>query len=115
MAATQRETRRVTTVVLRWYYECDIGVISCRHGQVFDARILNYRCDVERVMNASLDQAEQDILAYRHRDGLSIADAVRQVGMSTDRPDTVMATLESRLGRALLREGLNDISTYFLK
>lgn len=115
MAATQRETRHITAVVLRWYYECDVGVISCRHGQVFDVRLLNYRVDVERVMAAQLSTAEQHALTFRHRDGLSIRDAVTLAHLHTDRPDTLIAAIESRLGRALLREGLNDISTYFTK
>lgn len=114
MAATQRETRHITQWVLRWYYECEQGIIGCHYGQAFDVRILNYRVDVERVLH-QLSREEQVVLALRHRDGLAIRDAVTLSGLHTTRPDTLIAALESRLGRTLLREGLSDITIYFTK
>lgn len=108
---SQRALRAVVKSVLRWYYELEDGILGYEEHLLFDARFLNYRVDVWHLL-AQLTDEERLVLQLIHRDGVPQAAAVRLAHIRTDRPDTFVAALESRLGRRLIRASLDDLSCY---
>ncbi len=106
-----RYYRRVTQTVLRWYVELENGIIETDNGRVFDARVLDYRIDVELAMR-SFDQREVKAILLIHRDGLSHVQALSLSGIQADRPDKVVEDIETRLGRAFARKRLSEFLDY---
>lgn len=96
---------------MRWFTELEDGYISSPEGRVFDSRLLDYRIDVDRVLGR-LHPAERRVIEGVHSRGLTHADAVRQAGYKTERPDYVVARLEAQLGRMLELADMVDLLAY---
>jgi hypothetical protein len=99
--------------VLRWYYELEDGTLGYKDAALFDVQFLNYRVDVWHLLDA-FSPAEQLLLQLIHRDGVPQAQAVRLAGFTTSRPDTLVAALETRLGRRFVRADIDDLARYML-
>lgn len=108
MPTGDRYFRQVTATVMRWYVELEDGIIP---GAAFDTRVLDYRIDIDRVVN-NFDPPDREIILYIHRDGLTHNDALTHAGIAHDRPDVYVAGLEARLGRLFEKKRLSDIQMY---
>lgn len=106
-----RHFRSITKIVMRWYSELEDGNIQSAQGPMYDSRFLDYRIDVELVL-AKFTQQESDTLLYIHRDGLTHAQALRQSGICSDRPDRTVEDIEIRVGQAFERRRLAEFSDY---
>jgi hypothetical protein len=106
-----RHYRQMARTVLRWYVELEDGVIQTGEGQRFDARVLDYRIDVERVFKR-FHPTEVKAVLMVNRDGLTHAQAVTAAGIQNDRPDRVIADIETRLGQAFERLRLDEFLQY---
>jgi hypothetical protein len=106
-----RYFRKVAQTVLRWYTECESGIIQTDKGPTFDERILNYRIDVELVLR-KFDQREAKAVLLIHRDGLTHANALKLSGIESSRPDKTVEDIETRLGLAFERRRLSEFLHY---
>jgi hypothetical protein len=97
--------------VLEMYLEFADGQVRSSFESAFDSRLLNYRIDVERVLER-LPAAEYQVLMSIHRDGLAFADALKSAGIEDERPDLYVAHLETKVGRLLEEAQLSDIVKY---
>jgi hypothetical protein len=123
--------RLVTRLVLRWYLEPVDGLICVagNHTSVFDARMIEFNHDVDRVVNRVLRPHEQAFLVLVHQDGLTARDAGRLLLVKpssisddnwsaafpeeTDPCAQCLGKLEAHLGLALEQAGLDDVRGYF--
>lgn len=108
---SSRYFRKVSQTVLRWYSECEGGVIQTDKGPTFDERILNYRVDVELALK-EFDRREVEAVLLIHRDGLTHAQALKLSGISSERPDKTVEDIETRIGRTLERRRLSEFLEY---
>jgi hypothetical protein len=106
-----RYFRKVSQTVLRWYAECEGGVIQTDRGPAFDERILNYRVDVELALK-EFDEREVKAILLIHRDGLTHAQALNLSGILSERPDKTVEDIETRMGRAFERKRLSEFLAY---
>lgn len=106
------QSRSTARTVLRWFYELEDGCIdTASRGRIFDARILDYRVDVQSVLDTfALQEVNAVILV--HRDGLSHSHACSLSGVQTDRPDKTIERIETKLGQAFDRKRLGDFLSY---
>jgi hypothetical protein len=113
----ERYYRFITSCVMQRYYELEDGILGPERGlghsggPTFDPRVLNYRIDVERILD-KLPPADRTMLDAVYRDGLSDADALRTAGLNAVRPDDVILRLELRLGALFERAKLMDLEGY---
>jgi hypothetical protein len=106
-----RYLRKVSQTVLRWYSECESGIIQTDKGPAFDERVLNYRVDVELALKG-FDQREVKAIMLIHRDGLTHAQALNLSGILSERADKTVEDIETRMGRAFERKRLSEFLTY---
>lgn len=108
MSRGERYYRQITASVLHWYVELEDGIIP---GSTFDVNVLNYRLDVERALK-KVQPADVAIMLSVHRDGLRYVEALSLAGVTAERPDHYVASLEVRTGRLLERMKLTDLQRY---
>lgn len=101
-----RYYRHIAATVLQRYAETETGMID----NEFDARLLDYRMDVERAL-AGIVNADVVLLSI-YRDGLSHDQACAMAGLHGDRPDDWVMRFEVAAGRRFDRAGLSDIEAY---
>lgn len=106
-----RYYRKITETVLRWYNELDGGIVQTDTGPVFDTRVVDYRMDVDRILDRLAEQ-ERAMLMLIHRDGCTHAEAAQGVGISAQRPDVLVEEIETRIGRVFDRYRLDDFLRY---
>lgn len=111
MVKKSRYFRKIAQTVLRWYAECEIGVIQTEQGPTFDERILNYRVDVELALR-QFDPREVKAIFLIHRDGLTHGQALMLSGIQSARPDKTVDDIETRMGRAFERRRLSEFLQY---
>ena len=133
--AAIKHYRGVAQLVLRWYLEPISGILrlpgSCR--SLFDVRVLQFQHDVDRVIDTALAPNEQAFLLLVYSDGMSPADAKTVTSVRMKRPASALVALlraaypddamtsacltqlaiETKLGRALTKAGLDRVSDYF--
>ena len=109
--ANLRHYRQVARTVLRWYAELEDGVMQTDTGPQFDARVLDYRIDVDNVLK-KFHPAEVKAALLITRDGLTHAEAVVAAGLSAARPDKLVEDIEIRLGQAFERLRLDEFLQY---
>ena len=98
-------------MVMQWYVEFADGYIASPEGRCFDARLLDYRIDVERLLKR-LHPAERAVIEGIHVEGLTQAEAVKKAGYEATRPDDVVASLEVKVGRMFDRLNMSDLISY---
>ena len=105
--------RKITANVIQRYCELEFGVLSNRgtDGATFDPRALDYRIDVERVLD-KLPRQIKDALIAIHRDGLSPAQALAMVSITKTTPARFIAAVETSLGQIFERKRLADMEGY---
>jgi hypothetical protein len=108
----ERYYRTIATQVLLRYCESEDGMLTDNGETRFESRMLDYRVDVDRVLEKECTLAERQVLLLVHRDGLTMADAIRVAGLMVPHPSRVVALLEHRVGQAFVRRKLNDLEGY---
>lgn len=111
MVKKSRYLRKVAQTVLRWYLECEGGVLQTDRGPTFDERILNYRVDVELALRR-FDSRETKAIFLIHRDGFTHAQALTLSGIVSARPDKTVEDIETRMGMAFERRRLSEFLRY---
>jgi predicted SpoU family rRNA methylase len=97
------------------YAEVEDGMLPATRegGRSFDPRLIDYRIDVQRLMDRELSVADQDVLMAIHRDGLTHADALAAAHITTTlQPYSYVAALETRMGRLFERKKMLDLVGY---
>lgn len=109
MASAKRFFRHTAVSVMQLYLEFEDGVMP---GGVFDPRILDYRIDIERILEQELSAAELTVLMAVHRDGKTDAEAVAMAGLDTQRPSALVRRIEIRIGKVFERKNFLDFTRY---
>lgn len=109
MASAKRYFRHTAVSVMQLYLEFEDGIMP---GGVFDPRILDYRIDIERILETELTTAERTVLLAVHRDGLSDAEAVHTAGLDTERPSALVRRVEIKIGKVFERKKMLDFTRY---
>jgi hypothetical protein len=91
--------------------ELEDGMIQSEDGPKFDARVLDYRIDVDNVLK-HFHPAEVKAVLLVNRDGLTHADAVTLAGLQAKRPDQLVEDIEIRMGQAFARRRLDEFLHY---
>lgn len=112
MSSRERYYRQIASQVLLRYCESEDGMFSRNGETLFEPRMLDYRVDVERVLDRECSSTQKQALLLVHRDGLTMADALRVAGLLVDYPSRVFALLEHQVGQAFARRGLDDLEGY---
>lgn len=97
--------------MLRWYVESEDGTIQTEDGPRFDARVLDYRIDVDFALR-KFHPSETLAVLLVNRDGLSHAQALHVAGIQTKRPDHYVEDIEIRMGQAFERLRLDEFLRY---
>jgi len=111
-----RYYQKITETVLRWYFELEDGVIQADSGPVFDARILDYRLDVDAIL-AKFTMRERETVFLIHRDGKTHSEALLLTGLIAeaaprwDKYRTV-ADIEIRMGQLFDKHRLGQFLEY---
>lgn len=106
-----RHYRKVAQTVIRYYAELEDGVFQTEDGPRFDARLLDYRIDVDKVLK-KFDPREVQAIMCIVRDGLTHGQAVKLAGIPTTRPDHIVEDIEIRMGQAFERLRLDEFLRY---
>ena len=108
----ERNFRAITEMVMRCYCEFADGFHQVSEGRMFDTRLINYRIDVERVLNR-LEPWERLLLNAIHLENMTQQEAAKAAGISAERYDHLVARVETKVGRLFDRAGLGNLLTYF--
>lgn len=109
--ASLRHYQQITRTVLQWYSELEDGVIQTEDGPKFDARVLDYRIDVDNVLK-KFHPAEVKFVLLVHRDGLSAAQAAASSGIRAENPNKALEGIEIKIGQAFGRLNLDEFLRY---
>jgi hypothetical protein len=115
MANGDRYFRQTTASVLKLYIEFEDGILPGDHtqGARFEPRVIDYRIDIERILNRELTKQEQLVLFAVHRDGLTHSDAIRYARLEMPvNPYAFVSSLEIRLGKSLEKKKMLDLLAY---
>lgn len=86
-------------------------MILTDNGPQFDARVLDYRIDVDNVLK-KFHPIEVKTVLLVNRDGLTHAQAVTSSGIPSSNPDRTVEDIEIRMGQAFERLQLDEFLRY---
>jgi hypothetical protein len=114
MGNADRYYRQTTASVMQFYVEFADGILPGNpyEGERFDPRVIDYRIDVERILDRELSKQDKSILLALHRDGLTQADALLSAGVAHPWPHAYVRDLEVRIGKVLDRQKMFDFLAY---
>ena len=124
MNKTDSHYQALARLALQWICEPEDGTYyeslhPGTYSRVFDAALLDFKHDAEKIIKCALHPAERIVLMLVHRDGMSPKEAVSvakgryPAWRPEGRVEEVVERIETRVGLALEGADLGDVKKYF--